>query len=441
MPPAYDVVIAGGGPAGAIAALVLCRAGARVALFDRARFPRHKLCGDTINPGTLALLRRLGVDGAAGELCTEGMIVTGEGGVRITGRYPSGVVGRAVVRREFDHALLTAAAGAGACIQEGVLVHGTLSSNGTVDGLEVGGHNGTRRRVTASVVIAADGRHSRLARGLRLSRYPPAPRRWAAGGYFAGVTGVSATYGEMHVRRHIYIGVAALPGGLTNACAVTADRAAIRSPRAFLLGVLSQDPQLRDRFAKAALVGPPSVLGPLAVECSAAGAPGLLLAGDAAGFIDPLTGDGLRFAIRGGELAALEGVRALEHGFANGHVRLLAARRREFRAKWRFNRALRRLVGSPAAVSLAAAGAAVWPSCIEHAICYAGDAKGTGIFSEDLSKRCLSPYLLKRCLSPCPSSFLPWLSSQCCSKRGDRARTNARCWRSARGNPRGMSIA
>ena len=53
-----DVVIAGGGPAGALAALILARAGAKVRVFERARFPRHKLCGDTLNPGALAVLAR-----------------------------------------------------------------------------------------------------------------------------------------------------------------------------------------------------------------------------------------------------------------------------------------------------------------------------------------------------------------------------------------------
>ena len=56
-----DVVIVGAGPAGTSAGIVLARAGARVRIFDRAAFPRDKLCGDTINPGALARLRALGV--------------------------------------------------------------------------------------------------------------------------------------------------------------------------------------------------------------------------------------------------------------------------------------------------------------------------------------------------------------------------------------------
>ena len=59
--PDADVVISGAGPAGAFAATLLARGGARVVLVDRAAFPRHKLCGDTLNPGGVALLRRAGL--------------------------------------------------------------------------------------------------------------------------------------------------------------------------------------------------------------------------------------------------------------------------------------------------------------------------------------------------------------------------------------------
>ena len=74
-----DVVIVGAGPAGTAAGIVLARAGARVRIVDRASFPRDKLCGDTVNPGTLARLHALGV-GADVErrgLRVDGMIVTG----------------------------------------------------------------------------------------------------------------------------------------------------------------------------------------------------------------------------------------------------------------------------------------------------------------------------------------------------------------------------
>ena len=84
------------------------------------------------------------------------------------------------------------------------------------------------------------------------------------------------------------------------------------------------DPK-QHRFAHAGLTSAPTVLGPLAVEATVAGAPGLLLAGDAAGFIDPMTGDGLRFAFRGGELAAYAALRVLTTGWQDAHVHLARA--------------------------------------------------------------------------------------------------------------------
>ena len=92
--------------------------------------------------------------------------------------------------------------------------------------------------------------------------------------------------------------------------------------------------------------------------CAGAPVAGLLLAGDAAGFIDPMTGDGLRFAVRGGVLAADAALEALASGWNGVHARLATARRRrEFGAKWRFNRALRAIVASPAAVRVGACAA------------------------------------------------------------------------------------
>lgn len=370
-----DVLIAGGGPAGAVAATVLARAGARVLVLERARFPRPKLCGDTLNPGALAVLARLGLGSVLGpSLPVAGMIVTGEDGVRVEGRY-AGVTGRAIARRDLDWGLLMAAAGAGARIEQEVLVQGPLvDSSGHdvgVGGLLIKAADGRPLRIPARVVIAADGRYSRVARALGLSRSASRPRRWAIGGYFENVDGMSA-FGEMHVRAAHYIGVAPLPSGVTNACVVTPEPPG-RSSADFLTRTLRSDPQLGGRFAGARMVSDATCLGPLAVDSSAAGAPGLLLAGDAAGFVDPMTGDGLRFALRGAELAAHEALHALEHGFGSAHVRLLSARRREFAAKWRFNRTMRWLVTYRGTVRAAAYGAAVLPRLLEHAIRYAGD--------------------------------------------------------------------
>ena len=370
-----DVLIAGCGPAGAVAATILARAGARVMVVDRATFPRPKLCGDTLNPGALAVLKRLGLGVATGaSVLLDGWIVTGGDGVRVEGRY-DGVRGRGISRSSFDAALMMAAAGAGARIEEGVLVQGPLvdtsSRQPIVTGLTITGRHGKSLEVRSRIVIAADGRYSRVARALGLSRAATWPRRWAIGAYFEGVSGMTA-FGEMHVRSNHYMGIAPLAHELTNACVVTPTPGG-QLPADCMTTMLRGDPLLGERFAGARMVTAPICLGPLAVDARAAGAPGLLLAGDAAGFVDPITGDGLRFALRGAELAAREALRALESGFDDAHLKLFDARRREFAAKWRFNRTMRWIVTYPAAVRAAGYSAAILPQLLRHAIRYAGD--------------------------------------------------------------------
>jgi flavin-dependent dehydrogenase len=362
-----------------VAAIVLARAGARVRLLDRATFPRDKLCGDTINPGTLAELERLGLAPTLeGSLSVEGMRVTGPDGLTIDGRYPHGLTGRALLRRDFDWALLQQAIGAGARFEPALAVRRAIVEQSgaakTVAGVVVG-TDGHERPLRAPVTIAADGRRSTLAFSLGLARHPDSPRRWAIGAYYEGAAGLSSL-GEMHLRHGRYIGVAPLPGGVANVCLVTPSRPAdpaLRAPALLLKTELAQDSWLRDRFAAARLVRPPVVLGPLAVDVADEDVVGLLVAGDAAGFIDPMTGDGLRFAVRGGVLAAGAALEALAGGWQGVHTGLTGARHREFTAKWRFNRTLRATVASPSGMRLGGFAARLWPGALRRIVSAAGD--------------------------------------------------------------------
>jgi menaquinone-9 beta-reductase len=372
-----DVVIAGGGPAGALTALLLARAGARVRVFERATFPRHKLCGDTLNPGAVAVLTRH-LDLApllAQSDPIDGMLLTGPGAVRVQARYPNGLTGRAVTRRVLDHWLLSQAASAGARIDEGARVMGVTADAGAVDGVMVQRRDGPAIE-RAQMVIAADGRRSSLAFGRGLCRQPARPRRWAIGAYFTDVEGLTRS-GEMHVRDGHYIGVAPVPGGLVNVCLVLPHRPGTgmsMSPRD-LMGRVFADAELAPRFSRARLVDSPVMLGPMAVDSGAAGEPGLLLAGDAAGFIDPMTGDGLRLALASAELAAGVALDVLAGRVSRlrAHRELWHARRAAFGSKWFFNRMLRSLVASPRGVVGAAAAARVVPPLFEWMVRYAGD--------------------------------------------------------------------
>ena len=367
-----DVLIAGAGPAGSIAALVLARAGARVLVVDRETFPRPKLCGDTLNPGAIRLLASLNLRGGPLDSAKPlaGMIVTGLHGRRVEARYPNQQVGLAMTRADLDWWLLGKAIAAGARFEPGLIARKPLIDNSSgralVRGLSLDrrGVAGESIRMPATMTIAADGRHSTIARSLGLASTPPRPRRWAFGVYATDVDDMS-DLGEMHVRANYYFGVAPLAGGLSNICVVTGPRPGGRSPIEIVRRALAEDTTMAARFARARFEGGVKVLGPLAVNARAAGVEGLLLAGDAAGFVDPLTGDGLSLAMRGAQLAAFEALRTLEHGdFAGAVTRLGESRRQAFRSKLRFNRMVRRLVDSPIAIELAGWGAAVAPGFV-----------------------------------------------------------------------------
>lgn len=381
MTPRDDVTIVGAGPAGAVAAIVLARQGLRVRLVERARFPRPKLCGDTLNPGAMAHLAAVLDPGPLERDGTplEGMRLSGPGGVVVEGRYPAGRRGLAVTRARLDAWLVDQAVAAGATLDDRVAVRGPHRPDGGVEGIVVATAGGDRVH-PSRLVIAADGRASRLARACRLAWTPPRPRRWAFGVYAEGVAGMHPALGEMHVRAGGYLGLAPVAGGLTNVCLVVSRDAAtgvVADPWRGILAVAAADPNLAARLADARPVGRPAALGPMAADAAGAGAPGLLLAGDAAGFVDPMTGDGLRLAIEGARLAAEVAAAVLSGRLAPAAAPAVLARRRRdaFRGKWRFNRGVRTLVETPSLVRAASWAARVWPAAFEAMVCYAGDAR------------------------------------------------------------------
>jgi len=161
-----DAVVVGAGPAGSTAALLLARGGARVALVDKARFPRDKACGDLVGPRALALLSALGLDPPGGRP-VGAMVALGPSGRRVTLPARAGLTypghGLAISRLRFDRWLRDEAVAAGAEPLEGRV----RSVQGDTVELDDG------RRFATDVVIGADGATSAVGAAAGLVS-PPA---------------------------------------------------------------------------------------------------------------------------------------------------------------------------------------------------------------------------------------------------------------------------
>ncbi|MBU1249455.1 MAG: geranylgeranyl reductase family protein [Proteobacteria bacterium] len=301
MTSSFDAIIAGGGPAGAAAARVLAGRGYRVAVVDRAVFPRKKLCGGLLTWKTVRVLEAVfGLDETAlreqglvdYEADSYALLHRGRVFSRDQGFHPFLLVDRS----RFDAHLLGLAQEAGAEVMQGVGAAHCIPAEGvvaTTDG----------RELTGRFIIGADGANSRLRRALGVDR-----RRWYAGLARAVEFHVDRgdmpegyrdlTEPELHVgyNRAGYAWV--FPGRdrlCIGMCGLEEAGGACRTHFAEFLNQLGLDPEAQE------IHGHPLPYGNwLANPCAGK----LLLAGDAAGFVEPLLGEGIFYALMTGRYAA-----------------------------------------------------------------------------------------------------------------------------------------
>jgi len=286
--------------------------------------------------------------------------------------------GFAVRRLALDEALVDAARDAGVEVREGARVTGLVREGGTVAGVvaEIGGE---ARTIRARVTVGADGRRSVVARSLGLLREHPRMRRFAVRGYWEGVEALGDV-GEMHVGGGGYCGVAPLSPTLANVAFVL-DRREMAPAGGDLETFYREElrqrwPRLAGRLDRARLLEPPRAIGPLALDCRAVAAPGVVLVGDAAGFYDPFTGEGVTLALRTAELAADAVAAALDRPSTSPLPRLVGyerARDAATRDKFRFNRVLQVAVGRPDVANAVARRLARRPDLADRLVSIAGD--------------------------------------------------------------------
>lgn len=368
-----DVLVVGAGPAGSTTAYLLARQGWDVLLVDRAHFPRPKTCGDGLTPRAVAALHRLGLLPQlleAGYPRVEGARMVAPAGHEWGVRFAEVVrqmpgYGLSVPRVELDEWLRRQAVSAGARFLGGFHAQAALRGDGLVNGVQ-GWLAGQVQTIHARLTVAATGVSIGLPRTLGvMDRLPPVVQ--AVRAYFEGVEGLDGTF-EFHFYCQLPSGYAWIfpgPKGQANVGLglFPAGGPHHTNPKELLNEFLNQ-PHVRQRFRNARLLGqfqahPLRTDYPDSPVCG----PGFLLVGEAAGLVNPVTGEGIDLALESGEIAAA----IVGDALAQGDVSARALRRYERTLHRRFARwfvGLRRLapwVMRPQALNILIAKAARWP--------------------------------------------------------------------------------
>ena len=310
----YDVIIAGGGPAGSSAAIHLALRGTRVLLAEQKKFPRPKLCGEFISPECITQFERLGVAdqmlASSPSPLTETVFYS-QAGASVcvpSDWFSKSGVALGLSRAEMDERLLRRAAAVGVDVREETSVTSLNFENDRVVGVNLKAHN-SEEPVRAAITIDATGRARVLARMTERSGSVRSQQR-ALVAFKAHLrnTGVAPGACEIYFYRGGYGGLSSIENGLSNLCFIVNARD-VRQCHSNADRVV-REIVCRNQRASHTLHAAMLDSDWLAVSLEGFGrysptpADGLLTIGDAASFIDPFTGSGMLMALDSGELVA-----------------------------------------------------------------------------------------------------------------------------------------
>jgi flavin-dependent dehydrogenase len=381
-----DVIVVGAGPAGAAAAILLAEHGLHALVLERGGHSRPKICGEYLSPEAGRILDRLGVLktlDTGGAVPLAGMRITAPDGTVLSGRYRAVGAYRpyrdhaiGVSRAVLDGALVERLRGLPVDVRDGVRVTDVVVEGDRVVGVRAVDATGTVQTFRAPIVVAADGRASVVAQRLGCRR-PHRLARMALVTYVSGVDGCG-DFGEVYVDPPDYAILNPLAADRVNvSLVVPLAHAAPWSSRLedFFVARVRQLPHLARRLAGARREAPLQAMGPLAYRVTPPREGGVLLVGDAAGFYDPFTGEGIFTALRGAELAVETVVRALRAGDASAAALATyeRARRAAFSDKERVTRALQLLIRHRRLANLAARWLSTRPAVLDALLGVVGD--------------------------------------------------------------------
>jgi flavin-dependent dehydrogenase len=352
-----DVIIIGGGPSGCAAALGLNRLGYRVLLCDQAKFPRDKVCGEFISPAADPILKRLGVLDRIEALSPKrlkGVAISSYEGEEIVIDYPQlpGMDARptslSVPRYELDANFMEQVKQVGVEVREQHKVTDFLFAEGLVTGVRGWDENKTSFTLKAPLVIDAGGRNALSFKKMDLKKESGGDTKIAMAAHWEGAK-IADDYCYMHVSRPGYTGISSVGKDRANVVLVV-NRQSMHGekPDKFYMDAVMQNCHRRKILQDAECIESVRSIESLAFSVKPVTCGGLLLVGDAMGFIDPFTGEGIYLSLRSSEIAVEVADKAFKKSdWSNEVLKDYEVRRRqEFDKKFLLSRLFQKLIYS-----------------------------------------------------------------------------------------------